>query len=42
MPGLHLHAVDDTEDVGRQPLDALEFHAWLPDPFLKRIYNLFL
>jgi hypothetical protein len=26
-PRLHLHAVDDAEDIGRQPFDALKFHA---------------
>jgi hypothetical protein len=35
MPSLHLHAVDDAENVGRQPLYALKFHAWLPNPFSK-------
>ena len=33
VPRLHLHAVDDAEDIGRQPFDPLKFHAWLPYPF---------
>ncbi len=35
VPSLHLHAVDDAENVGRQPLYALKFHAWVPKPFSK-------
>jgi len=28
MPRVHLHAIDDDEDTGRQPFDPLKFHAW--------------
>jgi hypothetical protein len=35
MPRLHLHAVDDAEDIGRQPFNALKFHAPLPQKFSK-------
>jgi hypothetical protein len=38
---LHLHAIDDAEDVGRKPFDPLKFHAPSPFPF-KMHYNLFL
>src|SRR6185503_11771489 len=27
MPRFHLHAIDDAEDIGRQPLYPLKFHA---------------
>jgi hypothetical protein len=35
MPRLHLHAIDNAEDIRRQPLYALEFHPRVPKPFLK-------
>jgi hypothetical protein len=33
MPRLHLHAIDDAENVGRKPLNPLKFHASSPSPF---------
>jgi hypothetical protein len=26
VPGGHFHAIDDAENVGRQPFDPLKFH----------------
>jgi hypothetical protein len=33
MPRLHFHAIDDAENVGREPLDPLKFHAPVTYPF---------
>jgi hypothetical protein len=34
VPRFHLHSVDDAENVRREPLNPLKFHALSPYPFL--------